>query len=211
MANYLLIYLLCCIIYLALAGLVVISVKIKHPFRVILVLLFLMLIPLAVIYFAVIYGATIPETKTPYLVGLAAEEAAKISQQMNLSTVVIDKTYEPGIPENQVVYQKPEPGRSVKQGRSINLVVSMGQKSVTVPNLIGKDSQQIEVVLTAVGLCIGTVDNVNSTEFADGTVISQSPVAGEEVASGSSIEVVIAVNANDRPSGQNSENEETQP
>jgi serine/threonine-protein kinase len=164
-----------------------------------------------VIYFSVIYGTPLPETKTPYLIGLPAAEADKIAQQLNLNTAVIDKTYEPGVPENQVIYQRPEPGRIVKQGRTINLVVSMGQKSVMVPNLVGKDFQQIEVVLNAVGINVGSVEKVNSSEFANGVVISQSPVAGEEIAAGSSVDVIIAINETDNPVLQNGENEEIQP
>ena len=63
--------------------------------------------------------------------------------------------------------------------------------TVTVPDLAGLTQAGATTTLTTAGLTLGTVTDQNVTTGTDDTVISQSPAAGSEVASGAAVNIVL--------------------
>ncbi len=91
----------------------------------------------------------------------------------------INETYEvsPSVPVGSVISQNPEAGTDMNDYTGdISLVVSAGQKSSVVPNVVGMTSTDASSLLSALGITMTThdVDSQNPS----GTIISQSPEAG---------------------------------
>ncbi|MBL8189664.1 MAG: PASTA domain-containing protein [Acidobacteria bacterium] len=90
-----------------------------------------------------------------------------------------------------VIGQIPAPGSRVLAGSSVNLVVAIPQM-VVVPNLSGRLRNEAEQLVRRAGLVIGQV-TTRESGTTNGSVLSQTPSAGERVAIGSAISLVVAV------------------
>lgn len=214
MANLLSIYFIVVTLFFIAMGFVTIYIKIQRPVRFLLIIFLAALIPLITIYYFSTKISTLPETKVPKLVGLSIEQAAPVARAVDLKTKVVQKVFELNVPENQIISQRPEAGRMVKVGRTIDLIVSIGTRRVYMPSLVGRDLSQVEVVIKEAGLTLGNIRKVGSREFPTNTVMSQFPTAGEEVLVGSHVDITVGINPDEEPEEATreaeSENEENE-
>ncbi len=63
---------------------------------------------------------------------------------------------------------------------------------ITVPDVLGQTSTEAEALLTDAGLLIGTIMEASSDDAPVGTIISQQPAAGEQVARDTRIDVFVS-------------------
>lgn len=90
----------------------------------------------------------------------------------------VDKDGEPG----EVLGQKPTPGDKVHKGAEINLMVNRGDEPmVKVPNLVGKDLQEVSDMLKKETLGLGTTVWVWHDYVPRGEIIRQIPNPGSMV------------------------------
>lgn len=103
---------------------------------------------------------------------------------------VFDKDKEVGV----VLDQTPNVGASINAKTSITLKVSKGDEnqSVSVPSVMGLSEEQAKKDLTAVGLTVGSVSYAESQTVDKGKVMTQTLSAGQEVTSGSIVNLVIS-------------------
>ena len=94
-----------------------------------------------------------------------------------------------------VISQNPASGAQVTSGSAVTLVVSTGSQQVTVPSVVGATQAAATTTLTSAGLTLGTVTTASSTTVAAGSVISQNPISGAKVASGSVVNLVTSSGA----------------
>jgi serine/threonine-protein kinase len=74
----------------------------------------------------------------------------------------------------------------------VDIVVSRGPATAEIPNLIGQSLPQARGRLQTLGLQVGMVEiDTTSIEVAN-TVIAQDPQAGQAVASGAMVKLVIS-------------------
>ena len=66
------------------------------------------------------------------------------------------------------------------------------EEAVTVPNVVGDTQAAATTAITGAGLTVGTVTTQTSTTVPTGEVISESPVASTNVASGSAVGIVVS-------------------
>lgn len=97
------------------------------------------------------------------------------------------------IPEGVVILQDPPAGSVVKVGRTVGLTVSMGPERGIVPTLAGRSLRQAAIDLASEGLIRGEVLRVASPEFAEGQVISSSPLAGTEALKGAPVNLMVSM------------------
>ena len=95
------------------------------------------------------------------------------------------------VPAGDVISQSPSPGQRIARGSTVEITVSSGTESTTVPGIIGSSQSAAENAILAAGLSIGSVTSENSAEAA-GTVISQNPSAGSQVEAGSAVSFVVS-------------------
>jgi 6-phosphogluconolactonase len=67
-----------------------------------------------------------------------------------------------------------------------------GGTNITVPNVVGMTQASAGTAITGAGLKVGTVTMASSSTVASGNVISESPAAGAQVASGSSVNLTVS-------------------
>jgi hypothetical protein len=70
--------------------------------------------------------------------------------------------------------------------------VSSGPAQVTVPNVVGLTQAAATTAITGAGLTLGTVTTQSSPTVASGSVISETPIAGASVSSGSTVNLVVS-------------------
>ena len=132
------------------------------------------------------------EMEMPNLRGLKQSDAIDKLQQMGLR---LGSAYETFSDEDSgtVISQDPRSGTRISKGQSVDITVSKGQKikKVTVPDVKGVPSDRARTMIEGSGLKVGSISEEASTQAA-GTVISQSPAAGAETDSDSSVRLVVS-------------------
>ena len=93
-------------------------------------------------------------------------------------------------PEETVLRQDPEAYETVDAGSAVNIWVSNAQ--VEVPNVVGRTEAQARTDLFNQGFEIAYDNEVETTEFAPGTVVDQTPVGGENAKKGSLVTLTLA-------------------
>ena len=123
----------------------------------------------------------VPEVEMPDLVGRTLPQAELISQQAGLTIGVTERAYSPTVPLDTVLSQDQPPGKRVKKGRRIGVVLSLGAQLVTVPDLVRRTLQEAQLALEGAGLQAGTLQEGYDEIAKAGTVIRQDPPAGSRV------------------------------
>ena len=100
-------------------------------------------------------------------------------------------------PIGTILSQDPAAGTSIKEGESVNVVVSAGTEKTTVPDLSTVNTQDAaNKVLGDAKLKLGTITQQDSDSVADlkpaGTVLSQSPAPNTAVDVNSAVDVTIS-------------------
>ena len=113
-------------------------------------------------------------TKAGFVVGNTTEENS-------------DKV-EPG----KVAKQDPQGGKSAKKGSTVNLVVSKGADTVSVPDITGLSPNRASRVAEELGFTIYQSGSQASDTVDEGLIISQTLVAGTKATKGSSIGYIIS-------------------
>ena len=93
-------------------------------------------------------------------------------------------------PEETVLRQKPEAYETVDAGSTVAIWVSNAQ--VEVPNVVGRTEAQARTDLFNQGFEIAYDNEVETTEFAPGTVVDQTPEGGENAKKGSLVTLTLA-------------------
>jgi beta-lactam-binding protein with PASTA domain len=89
-----------------------------------------------------------------------------------------------------VVAQEPKAGANLKEGETVALTVSKGGRPVAVPDVVGTTSSEATATLQAAGLKVNVVGVPSSRP--SGTVVAQSPAAGKEAPTGSTVRINVA-------------------
>jgi beta-lactam-binding protein with PASTA domain len=99
----------------------------------------------------------------------------------------------PEIPEGFVIEQRPVPNENIKEGRTIEVVLSLGARTQIVPDLKGMSLRQGRILLGRNNLRVGRVARVHTVGGARETVLATTPGGGEVLVEGTTVDVVVAV------------------
>jgi beta-lactam-binding protein with PASTA domain len=91
-----------------------------------------------------------------------------------------------------VISQSPAAGSQVAAGSAVNLVVSSGPPTVSVPNVVAQTQATAQSQIIGAGLAVGSVTTQASSTAPINTVISQSPTGGSQVSAGSAVNLVVS-------------------
>ncbi|MDP3012750.1 MAG: Stk1 family PASTA domain-containing Ser/Thr kinase [Candidatus Subteraquimicrobiales bacterium] len=133
--------------------------------------------------------------KMPDLVGKSIEEATLVLSRTEFN-VKIEKAFSDEVPPDTVMEQDPPAGELVPRDTTITLVISAGEETVLVPDLVGKTEQEAALLLEAAGLKMEKIEEFSTTVEA-GKVIRQTPSPDREVKRDSKVTVVISKGAED--------------
>jgi serine/threonine-protein kinase len=129
----------------------------------------------------------------PELVGRDVVYALDILTDLGLNIKVSGFEYRADIPKNHVAYQHPGPGSEVKKDRDVRIVVSKGPETSVVPNLVGMDIRQAQIILEENGLSQGMVSCTFSDRAAADELISHTPPPATVVKRGDSMDLLVSL------------------
>lgn len=133
-----------------------------------------------------------PDVSVPNVVRTSEEEAVAALQAAGLE-VEVTRAPSGMVPRGQVISQTPSAGQTVPAGTTVGIVVSEGERveNVQVPEVTGLTRQDAERALRDAGLQIAVAESPSEQVAAD-VVISQLPAAGESVAPGTTVGIVVS-------------------
>lgn len=142
-------------------------------------IILLALITGIVLYMTGVIGTR--QAEVPDVSGMTVEEASAELEQAGFLAGETSEENSEDIGEGTVIRTSPQAGRVRDEGETISLVVSLGPETVDLTDFTGRDYESVSGVIEDYGFRDVEVREVFSEE-ASGTIISQNPEAGEEIA-----------------------------
>ncbi|NOX36629.1 MAG: PASTA domain-containing protein [Calditrichaeota bacterium] len=133
------------------------------------------------------------EYELPDITELPVEQAIDILKQNGFTPVIQDSVYDSDLPPGTVLRQNPLPFSTVKKGRRVYLVVSIGEKPVIMPNLVGLTPQDAKFRLTEEALQLNRTFYDFSEYYPKGVVIAQSVPPGDTLRKGQSVNITVSL------------------
>lgn len=134
----------------------------------------------------------------PDLRGMSEQQALKELNHRSLDYSIARKEHNEEVPEGYVISQSPRADESIKEGRTVALVMSLGATIQRVPDLSGLSLRQSRIVLTRNRLKIGRVSKMIQIGDARETVVATSPGPGIELMEGESVDILVSVGGRKR-------------
>lgn len=128
----------------------------------------------------------------PKIVGFQEKDARKKVEDLGLEFKVESRVKSSEFKAGEVVNQSVEEGTKLKKNYPIEVIISEGQESVKVPNVVNEDILYAEKLLDDVGLFIGSTDYEYSDTVPVDQIIRQTPERGSEVEPSSKVNLVIS-------------------
>lgn len=135
----------------------------------------------------------VPEVTVPNLLGRNEEEAQKIIEDLGLAFKVGNREYNNEYDEGKVIEQSVEEGTKLKENYPVEVVISKGEKAITVPNLIGRYSIEAGIILSDAGLSEGKVTESNSDTVPAGQIMDQDPEANTPASEKDRVDYVVSL------------------
>ncbi len=133
------------------------------------------------------------EIVVPAVVGLTQSAATTSIVGAGLIVGTVVSAHSATVSAGSVMAQNPVAGVTAAPESVVDLIVSLGPASVSVPNVVGQPQSTASGTIGAAGLIVGAVTTTTSVTVPSGSVISQSPVAGTSVAQGTAVSLVISL------------------
>ena len=130
------------------------------------------------------------DVTVPELVGLTQEEAETALKEEGLN-ILWEEVYNPAVDPGQVCAQQPAVGRTVKQGQTLTVSVSLGTQWLTVPDLTGQNRDEALQSLRDQGFSVA-VEFLHDNTIEPYTIVRTEPAAGEQLAAGQIVKAVVA-------------------
>ena len=127
--------------------------------------------------------------KVPDIIGLSEQTAKARIRRANLSPVTQGES-SVKVVEGNVIRSDPGAGVSIERGSRVTLVISTGAKQVAIAGVVGFEQDAAVARLRDQGLSVIVHERASSEP--EGTVVGQTPAAGQQVDEGSSITLLVS-------------------
>ncbi len=134
----------------------------------------------------------------PDLFGKNVVYVLELLTDLGLNTKVKGSEYNADVPENNVIFQEPEPGAEIKKGRDVRIVISKGAKSILMPNLKGLFVRQARIILEENSLRRGEISGTYSNSLKKDEIIAQFPSQGTMITRGECVNLLVSVGVRPR-------------
>ena len=137
----------------------------------------------------------------PSVAGLTVKSATNEFTSLGLVTEIKEEVFSEDVAAGKIISSNPAGGGKVKEGGTVTLIVSKGKERYEVPSLTGLLPEVAAKQLTDGHLVLGTQTESYSFDIPQGSIISTSPKAGEQVMKDTRVDIVVSkgveqVNAN---------------
>lgn len=134
----------------------------------------------------------------PDVRGMSEKQALQELDNRALEGTIARREHNLEVPEGYVISQSPRADESVKEGRTVALVMSLGAQLQRVPDLGGLSLRQSRIVLARNKLKIGRVSKMIRSGEAREVVIASSPGPGIELTEGEAVDLLVSVGGRKR-------------
>lgn len=133
------------------------------------------------------------QPKVPDVKGKVLEDAKKILINAGLQAGTVEFV-ESTEPSGVVVEQSPAADALANSDKTVNLKLSEGRNaaSIIMPNLVGKNINEVRTLLAPLKLTVGNITQNFSNDYTENTIILQSVKNGTKVAENTAIDVVVS-------------------
>lgn len=128
--------------------------------------------------------------KVPDVVGMDQKQAEQLIRDKGFQ-VNTAAGYTDLIEKGRIFIQSKTGNKRASRGSRVSLVVSLGAKTVTVMDVMGKEQEEAAAIMTMSGFRVNIRREYSDTVPKD-CVISQIPAAGSELVVGSEVNLVIS-------------------
>ncbi len=136
------------------------------------------------------HGEALP---VPNILAKRFETAREILEQQGLEAVKAGEKHDPNLPFGFVLEQNPRPDRLVKKGRRVYLTISVGEREVQVPQLVGLSENNAKETLKSFGFRVGEIEYEYDPNEPPEVVIYQS-IPGDALAnSGTAVDMTVSL------------------
>ena len=137
-------------------------------------------------------GEEAKTTTVPDVVNREESEAEQMIRDANLTVAHGEAQHDDNVAEGNVISSNPVAGTEIEEGQTVTIVVSLGQKPATVPDIRGMSAADAEAALSAEGL-VGSASEDYSDTVEAGKVISQTVDPNSEVDKGTTVSYVVSL------------------
>lgn len=130
---------------------------------------------------------------TPDVVGLTQAAAENDILAASLTVGTVTSASSDTVANGLIISQSPAALALVAPGSTVNLVISSGPATIAVPNVVGFAQAMAEADIIAASLVVGNASSQSDNTVPAGNVISQNPVSGTLVTSGSAVDLVVSL------------------
>ncbi len=135
------------------------------------------------------------EVDVPDLDGKTLEEATTATAPLGLQVQVVDRRNDPRVASGRILQQDPGPKASVRRGRKIKVVLSLGGRVLEIPSVVGRGARAVELELSRDGFAAGDEAWVHDASAPSGTVIAQVPPPGSPAVSSTRVHRLVSEGA----------------
>ena len=118
------------------------------------------------------------DVEVPDLTDRTLEEAAALLRQRGLILEESARRNDARIEENRVLTQDPPPGASIKIQRKVKVVISLGDKVTSIPDVRGGAARKAQITLQQQGMRVAEQIYAYSDREDENLVIAQDPPPG---------------------------------
>lgn len=127
----------------------------------------------------------------PDLTNMTLEEAEQEVEEVGFEVKEGQRVFDLKVEEGKIVSQTPEANSTAKRGASIVVNISKGPQDGKVPDLEGMTPEEAEKELIEAGFKLGET-TTKAGEAEKGTIIQQSPNAGQVIGQGTAVDIVLS-------------------
>jgi len=131
------------------------------------------------------------EVEMPSVVGKKAGDAQSVLAAQELGMRIVDHIYS-DLPVDHVVRQSPQAGTRVKVPQRVHVVLSLGQRHLSIPDLEGKSLRAAKIELLRAALQTGQISAARLTGYEPDRVVQQSPRAGDATTGSARVNLLVA-------------------
>ena len=132
----------------------------------------------------------------PNLSGKTVVEAKEILDKQHLKSGKEQGEFSDSVAKGYIIKTNPAAGTKKQRGDKINFIVSKGPNSFEMPNYVGETREKAEEDLKntyKVSSKMISIEEVETFDYDPGTVIEQTPAAGEQYSLNSKTKIVLKV------------------
>ncbi len=133
------------------------------------------------------------EVGVPDLVGKSQVEAARILAERGLELRLSSRRFSSTVPKDRIMDQIPAPGSRLKLERGVKVLLSLGERQFSVPDLEGASVRATQLMLTERGLSVGNTLFAHTDAGEASTIVHQSPPAGDIGGSDPAVNVLVSL------------------